>query len=126
MNEPDFMAELNKAMTTNEDYVRGVVNQATDVAKKLKGTKLDEVRKWVDGADVVVGAFNDRAQPYGVGLHIIKGQQLLMTYVTEQWNMTGLRQLCLPCRNLDEVIAYQLVFGEPDGQSQSPTAAPAS
>jgi hypothetical protein len=39
-----------------------------DQANHIKGAKIDDVRKWVDGADV----FSDRSQPHGVGLHLIK------------------------------------------------------
>jgi hypothetical protein len=89
----------------DENYISGLVEQANRIAL---------ARKWVDDADLVIGVFNDHEEPYGVGLHIIKGQRLITTVVAEQSLKSDIRQLCLPCNCLEEAIAIQRELGEPD------------
>jgi len=96
-----------------KDFIEDLVNSANAVAKKHKGAGIDVIRGLVNEADVVIGIYQDKTQPYGIGMHIIKGHRLLMTVATEHKSKSA-RWLGLPCRDLDEAGAFQDLVGEPD------------
>ena len=100
----------------NDDFIRDLVAKANANAERLKGCGIDLVRELVDGADVVIGVFQDQTQPYDVGTHVIKGHRLLKTVVAEHATKRA-RLECIPCRSLEEAVAFQHVVGEPDAMN---------
>jgi len=95
--------------------MRHLVDQANTNRDALKGGGMDAIREFVDGADVVIGVYQEKTQPHGVGTYIIKGRRLLMTIAAEKEGRF-VRQLALGCTSLEEAVALQWVFGEPDAK----------
>ena len=69
----------------------------------------DQVQKLIDSHDVVWGVWQDAAEPYGVGLHLIKGERALLA----ENKAKPPSRTALPCSCAEEAVALQEELGEP-------------
>jgi hypothetical protein len=65
-----------------ENVLRDFVERANANIEKIDAARgkegvVETVRKMIDGATVVIGVFQDMDEPFGVGIHVIKGQRLM-------------------------------------------------
>jgi hypothetical protein len=59
-----------------DDFVHCLVEQANDNMALMDGTTVP-VKRLIDDNDIAVGIWHDEAEPYGVGILILKGAKLM-------------------------------------------------
>jgi hypothetical protein len=101
-----------------EDVLRDFVERANSNIEKIDAARgkvgaVEIVRKMIEGASVVIGVFQDMDEPFGVGIHVIKGQRLMKSVLADGTTRRA-RTECIACRSLEEAVAMQQMFGEPE------------
>jgi hypothetical protein len=105
------------------DMRRRMTNAANEHREAMRGMTEEEalqfVKRVINDAEIVWGVYQDATQPYGVGVHIIKGRRALST-ISKSGQFVGkdfgfkLRFSAIPCDCLEQAVATEQVLG--DGQ----------
>ena len=92
------------------DFVREMVDAANNNQDLMDGTTAP-IKEIIAGADLVLGIWQDATKPYGVNLHVIKGQGHMRDGAYN--NVTKrLRCTAIKCIDLEQAVAAQQMFGE--------------
>ena len=105
-------------MATNEllplDLVEKLCKQAN---KLLAGCAGDEsalfkaVKREISYADLAIGVWNDPAERFGVGLHVIKGR-IWLDEIAEKGGPRRLRIVGIPCISIEQAVAAEQTIGD--------------
>jgi hypothetical protein len=107
---------IDEEYEDEEALLRDMVRRANANIEKIDAARgkegaVETVRKMIEGATVVIGVFQDMDEPFGVGIHVIKGQRLMKSVLADGTTRRA-RTECIACRSLEEAVAAQKVFGE--------------
>ena len=98
------------------DWHHAFKARAVETANRLRSTiKGDfvEVRRLVDGHDLVFGVWRDPEEPNGVGMLIVKGHQLMRETIAAGAPL-AMTWTAIPCVEGAQAEALRMVAGESD------------
>jgi hypothetical protein len=87
-----------------------LINTTIQNIGQLDGTK-ESVIRMIDESDVVLGVWKDDAEPDGVGVIVIKGDQLLAN-IGQSGQTVPPRMTAIPCDCAEMAFAAKEAFGE--------------
>jgi hypothetical protein len=112
MNMSTVLTTLNQENTQVEwlEHIVGIANEAREAIRGMSSKRAyKHVEKIVAMSDVVIGVYQDYAQPQGVGTLIIKGKDIL-----EAVDKTGRTLTCrfgaIPCDDREQAEAARIHF----------------
>ena len=79
---------IDEEYEDEEALLRDIVRRANANIEKIEAARgkegaVETVRKMIDGASVVIGIFQDADEPFGEGVHAIKGQRLMKSVLAD-------------------------------------------
>jgi hypothetical protein len=100
------------------EWKRALLQKANEFAAMPDSERTsDNVKRLISAAEVVFCVFHDVSEPDGVGHRVVKGQGRLVE-TADGGAQEQVRQIVIPCQNLEEANALQKLLGEADS-SQS-------
>jgi hypothetical protein len=87
-----------------------LINMTIHNIRQLDGT-TESVVRMIDESDVVLGIWKDDAEPDGVGVIVIKGEQLLAN-IGQSGQTVLPRMTAIPCDCGEMALAAKVTFGE--------------
>jgi len=102
-------------MADQDVFRRGLVDMANARIEDGFTGEGDELRQIIEAHDVVFAVWQDASQRDGVGVTLIKGDELLQT-VVDTPRAVGTKLTAIPCSGLEEAEAMRKVYGDPTHQ----------
>lgn len=94
-------------------YKGAIVEAANKIGAEMNGCGIEALRLLVAAHDVVFGVWQDRREPDGVGLLLIKGAQA-MREVVAAGEARAVSLTAIPVHSIEEAEAMRRVIGEQD------------
>ena len=96
-------------------YKAQIVETANAVGAEMAGCGIEAFRLLLAANDVAFGIWQDRAEPDGVGMLVLKGQQTLREVIVAG-KSRAVALTAIPCRCLEEAEALRRTIGEADAR----------
>jgi hypothetical protein len=96
------------------EWKRALLEKADEFAAMPDSERTsDNVKRLISAAEVVFCVFHDASEPDGVAHRVVKGQGRLAE-TAAGGAREPVRQIVIPCQNLEEANALQKLLGEAD------------
>jgi hypothetical protein len=92
-------------------YKAAIVEAANRTGAEMAGCGIEALRLLVAAHDVAFGVYQDRREPDGVGMLLIKGQQAMRDVIAEG-TPAFVSLTAIPCTSAEEAEAMRRVIGE--------------
>ena len=95
------------------DELKQVVVASANALRMVLDGSFEQVRLWVEATEVVYAVWQDAAEPGGVGMMLIKGEQTLREILAAD-RPRSLNIIGIPCAEAEQAEALRQVAGEQD------------
>lgn len=96
-------------------YKGQIVEAANKVGAEMAGCGIQALRLLVAAHDIAFGVWQDRREPDGVGMLVLKGHQTLREVIADG-ESRAVTLTAIPCRDATEAAALREVIGEADAR----------
>lgn len=96
-------------------YRTAIVATANRVGAEMAGCGIEALRLLVAAHDVAFAIWQDRHEPDGVGMLLLKGRQAMREVIAEG-ESRAVTLTAIPCRGLIEAGAFRELLGEADAR----------
>jgi hypothetical protein len=108
-------APIPLAWRDHADFTRMMIELTNQRRLAMRGMSNHAAFRYIEtivaDAEVVIGIWQDRSEPDGVGLHVIKGLQHLLT-ATASGEPARVRVDAVPCIDREQALAAEQQFGD--------------
>lgn len=94
------------------DFVHSLIEMANQNNEEMTGS-MDEVRQIISDNELVFAVWQDASKPYGVGLLIVKGNDLFRNCIASGTPIE-VRVSAISCVEYEGAVALIRACGEPD------------